>query len=157
MHYICHRSHFSLCPTNQAFRLVINPTVFAMIRILITTLTMIESASASATGCPGIDIHSWAPYKVQETFEISEDRRGIRTTQCASVVVTLPGYYGKILDSNTTKTDLRERLFARMADGRAVRPNWIAVPDGRVDTAQRYRIRMCFGISRVTVADIGCR
>jgi len=131
--------------------------LISMARILITALLIIAPVAATAAGCHGIEIHSWAAYQVEQHREITEDRWGTTTTQCASVVVTLPGYYGKILDSETTKRELRERFFARMADGRAIRPNWIQVPSERVDTSQKYRVRMCFGRSRISVVEVNCR
>lgn len=113
--------------------------------------------------CRGIRIYSAVAYDVGgQTFmkrwrHDSKFRRqfvDIARTQCASIVVKLPGYYGDIFDS--MEDTFARRFVATFADDTIRSGESIDLPHGRVNSAAKYRVRVCFGEGDIPISSIDC-
>jgi hypothetical protein len=115
------------------------------------------------SSCRGIRIYSAVAYDVggqtylQRWRHDSRFRRrfvDIARTQCASIVVKLPGYYGDIFSS--MEDTFARRFVATFADDTIRAGESVELPEGRVDHTAKYRIRVCFGEGDFPIISVDC-
>lgn len=114
--------------------------------------------------CGDIEIVSFNPYSKTVFEPLQRDLLGGRIDygankmQCARVLLELPGYRGRLNQSNTAE-EIARRLYAQFDDGSAARgeEGSVAEGDNRFVDDKVYSGNFCFGISRRPIVDIRCR
>lgn len=117
--------------------------------------------AADTRTCSGITLTRLTTntYSVTYTDELDIGllvrRRGFR--HCASAGINLTGYYGYIREA--LARDLRERLYAVLADGSAVFAETVELSDGpgRIGLQAEFNARFCFEPVEYQLVDIVCR
>ena len=130
---------------------------------------------AAIASCRGIRIYDFIPYDTgggvivrrlppyprhhpyDYGYGYGYRRREFITTarvQCARLLVKLPGYYGDIFDA--MGEEFANRFIATFADDTLARGETAELPDGRVNTASKYSIDVCFGAGDIPITFVGC-